>query len=51
VRNIPTLYPSGSNPAVPGTVYVKMGLYRKASPVGAGPFILYHDEVRRLQPQ
>jgi hypothetical protein len=50
VQNIPTLYPSGSDPAVPGSVYLKMGLYRKASAVGAGPFVLYHEEVRRLQP-
>jgi hypothetical protein len=51
VQNIQTLFPTRANAAVAGTAYLKMGLYRKASPVGAGPFILYHDEVRRLQPQ
>lgn len=51
VQNIQTLFPSRANAAVAGTTYMKMGLYRKASPVGAGPFILYHDEARRLLPQ
>ncbi|MEU0883352.1 polysaccharide lyase [Lentzea sp. NPDC005914] len=51
VQNVQTLFPARANAAVAGTAYLKMGLYRKASPVGSGPFILYHDEVRRLQPQ
>jgi hypothetical protein len=51
VQNIQTLFPTRANAAEAGTAYLKMGLYRKASPVGAGPFILYHDEVRRFQLQ
>lgn len=51
--DIATLYPAGTSaPKVsqPGTVYLKMGLYRK--PTSTGPagtkFVLHHDEVKRL---
>jgi Polysaccharide lyase len=48
--NVQTLYPTSANPAMAGTATLKMGLYRKATPV-AGQFVLYHDEVHRLAPQ
>jgi hypothetical protein len=49
IQDVPTLFPTRKYPSTPGTVYLKMGLYRKASTVGMGPFVLYHDEARRLQ--
>jgi hypothetical protein len=49
---IQTLFPlrrplEQSNTVVPGTAYLKMGLYRARKP-SARAFIVYHDEVRRL---
>jgi hypothetical protein len=56
-RDIATLYPAGTSaPKVgePGTVYLKMGLYRKPTTTGAAgtKFVLHHDEIKRLaEPQ
>jgi Polysaccharide lyase len=51
--DIATLFPdgpSGPNFTQPGTVYLKMGLYRDDVATGAAStkFVLYHDQIRRL---
>jgi hypothetical protein len=49
--SVQTLFPQRQNPSLPGTAYLKMGLYRKAvTTPTSGKFVLYHDEVRRSAP-
>jgi hypothetical protein len=47
---IPTLFPPRAGSGAPSSAYLKLGIYRKAVPLGA-TFVIYHDEVRRLTPQ
>ncbi len=44
VTGIPTLFPPRTGGTTPASAYLKMGLYRKAVPLGA-TFVLYHDQV------
>ena len=50
ISPVATLFPRKADVNQPGSNYLKMGLYRKPTPATpSGPFVLYHDEVRRSQ--
>jgi len=48
-ESVPTLYPLRSDPAKPGTVYMKLGLYRAKNTAVTDKSVVYHDEMRAWQ--
>lgn len=50
LKGIQTLFPPRAGATRPPSVYLKMGLYRKATPAGSGRFVLYHDNVQKWVP-